>query len=175
MWREHIDHTLTELVKEIFTKPDAFRTLLEAVGRDQDDAPLNEEIRMAETELTRLQNEKRNLLRLAVKGAYDDAGEERERRRIDAEVRFWTSKRDGAKRHIAAASTESLRTLAGAIASVFAEFEFLSLSDRKRLLRTHVARVEVGRGGITRVALRLPAPVATNCSRTDRGSSPLPA
>jgi len=175
MWREHIDHTLTELVKEIFTKPDAFRTLLEAVGRDQDDASLNEEIRMAETELTRLQNEKRNLLRLAVKGAYDDADEERERRRIDAEVRFWTSKRDGAKRQIAAASTESLRTLAGAIASVFAEFESLSLSDRKRLLRAHVARVEVGRGGITRVALRLPAPVATNCSRTGTDSSPPPA
>jgi hypothetical protein len=53
------------------------------------------------------------------------------------------------------------------IASVFAEYQFLNLKDRKHLTRQFVKRIEVVDRHFTAVTLSLPAPDAKIRSRTE--------
>ena len=64
------------------------------------------------------------------------------------------------------------KAVAAAVATVFAEFEFLNPPHRKALLQKFVAALYVDHGAITKVTVRLPPEVAKMCIRMDRDSSP---
>jgi hypothetical protein len=64
-------------------------------------------------------------------------------------------------------STANVREAAQLIASVFAEYQFLNLKDRKHLTRQFVKRIEVVDRHFTAVTLTLPAPDAKIRNRTE--------
>jgi len=129
----------------------------------------------AATELERLKAEKQRLLSLTLKGVFSDEGAATEARRIDAEIRSWSALASKDLQQKALRSAANLRETAQLIASVFAEYQFLNLKERKHLTRQLVKRIEVEDKHFTALTLSLPAPDAKIRSRTDMDSWRQPA
>jgi len=83
-----------------------------------------------------------------------------EARRIDAEIRSWSALMSKDQQQKALRSTGNVRETAQLIASVFAEYQFLSLKERKHLVRQFVKRIEVENKHFTALTLSLPVPDA---------------
>ena len=167
--REQLDHTLTAFVAETFTKPKTLRTLIDSASQAAGTERIKAEIGAAGRELDRLRIEKQRLLSQSVKGFFSESEIEREARRIEIEKQAISSRLRGAEQTLAASALDG-RAVAAAIASVFGEFEFLSLSDRKRILGRYVSKIQVSKGQISQVTIKLPAAVAINRIRTGTGS-----
>ncbi len=133
---------------------------------------MDEMVAKAAVELERLRAEKQRLLSLTLKGVFSDEEAATEGRRIDAETRSWSALVTKDQQQRALRSTSNVRETAQLIASVFAEYQFLSLKERKHLTRQFVKRIEVADPHFTAVTLCLPAPDAKIRSRTDRDSLP---
>ena len=133
-------------------------------------SPINEMIGKAAVELERLKAEKQRLLSLTFKGVFSEEEVATEARRIDAETRSWTALVSKDQQERALRSTASVRDTALLIASVFAEYQFLSLKDRKHLTCQFVKRIEVADRHFTAVTLSLPSPDEKLRSPTDKDS-----
>ncbi|MBV8069677.1 MAG: hypothetical protein JO270_07220, partial [Acidobacteriaceae bacterium] len=140
-----------------------------------DRSPLDEMIAKAGIELERLKTEKQRLLSLALKGVFSDEEVATEARRIDAEIRSWSALVSKEQQEKTLRSTANVRDTAQLIASVFAEYQFLNLKERKHLTRQLVKRIEVEDKHFTALTLSLPAPDAKIRSRTDMDSWRQPA
>jgi hypothetical protein len=123
----------------------------------------------AALELERLKAEKQRLLSLTLRGVFSEEEVAAEARRIDAETRSWAALLSKDQQEGALRSTASVRDTALLIASVFAEYQFLNLKDRKHLTRQFVKRVEVVDRHFTALTLGLPAPDAK--IRSHRGGA----
>ena len=139
---------------------------LEPPGR----SPMGEMVAKAATELERLKAEKQRLLSLTLKDVFSDEEVATEARRIDAEIRSWSALVRKDQQQKALRSAANVRETTQLIASVFAEYQFLSLKERKHLTRQCVKRIEVEDKHFTAVTLTLPAADSKIRSRTDRGS-----
>ena len=80
-----------------------------------------------------------------------------------------------AERQRESLSVANAKSVAEQVASIFAEFEFLSVKDRKKLLRRFLAKVYVCDGAIVKLALRVPSPGTNLGTRTGRDSWRRPA
>jgi hypothetical protein len=159
IWRERLDFTIRSFVSEYFTEPPALIALLASIDSAPRLQPIIANIEKGTTELTRLQAEKSRLLSLSVRGLFDESQIEAESRRIDREVQTWMLFRRKAERQKESLSLRNSKSIAQLVVSTFAEFEFLSINDRKKLLRQFLAKVLVRDGSITRLAMRLPTSV----------------
>jgi hypothetical protein len=83
-----------------------------------------------------------------------------EARRIDAEIRSWSALMSKDQQQKALRSTGNVRETAQLIASVFAEYQFLRLKERKHLVCQFVKRIEVENKHFTALTLSLPVPDA---------------
>jgi hypothetical protein len=120
--------------------------------------PVVANIEKGNAELARLKAEKMRLLSLSVRGLFDESQIEAESRRSDSEIQNWTAFLRQAERQRESLSIADTKEVAGLLASIFAEFEFLSIRDRKRLLRQFFAKVYVNDGSIVKLVMRVPSP-----------------
>jgi hypothetical protein len=125
----------------------------------------------AATELERLKAEKQRLLSLTLKGVFSDEEVAAEARRIDAAARSWSALVSKDEQQRALRSKANVRETAQLIASVFAEYRFLSLKERKHLTRQFVRRIEVAERHFSAVTLSLPATDTKIRTRTGAASS----
>ena len=107
-----------------------------------------------------------------MKGLFSEERLQEEARRIDSEVAGWNAVIRQVERGIRSASAMDEKAVAAAVASIFAEFEFLNPSHRKALLQKFVASLYVDHGAITKVTVRLPPEVAKMCIHMGTDSSP---
>ncbi len=166
--REVTDYSLNALISEMFLQPAVLGSLIEKALEPPERSPIDEMVAKAATELERLKTEKQRLLSLTVKGVFSDEEVEAEARRIDAEIRSWSALVNKDQQQKAMRSAANVRETAQLIASVFAEYQFLSLKERKQLTRQLVKRIEVVDRHFTAVTLGLPAPDAKIRTHTDR-------
>jgi hypothetical protein len=117
----------------------------------------------------RLKAEKQRLLGLTLKGVFSEEEVATEARRIEAEMRSWAELVSKDQQEKALRPTATVQETALSIASVFAEYQFLSLTDRKRLTRQVVKQIEVNDRHFTAVTLNLPDPDAK--IRTRKGAA----
>ncbi len=167
--REVADYSLNTLISEIFLDASVLGSLIEK-ALEPEGSPIDEIVAKAASELERLRAEKQRLLSLTLKGVFSDEEVTTEARRINADTRSWTDLVSKDQQARALRSTANVRETTQLIASVFAEYQFLNLKDRKHLARQFVKRIEVVDRHFTAVTLTLPAPDAKLRSRTDRGS-----
>jgi hypothetical protein len=165
--RDVTDYSLNSLISEMFLDPSILGSLIEKALEPPEGSPIDEMVSKAATELERLKAEKQRLLSLTLKGVFSDEEVAAEARRIDAETRSWTALVSKDQQERVLRSTASVRDIALLIASVFAEYQFLSFKDRKRLTRQFMKRIEVVDRHFTAVTLSLPAPDAKIRSRTE--------
>ncbi len=173
--REVTDYSLNALISEMFLQPIVLGSLIEKALEPPEQSPMHEMVAKAAIELERLKTEKQRLLSLTLKGVFSDEEVAAEARRIDAEIRSWSALASKDQQQKALRSAANLRETAQLIASVFVEYQFLSLKERKHLTRQLVKRIEVENKHFTAVTLSLPAPDAKIRTRTGRGSSQPPA
>ena len=166
--RVAMDFTVTSFVSEYFTEPKVLQSILDSVNLQSNRVPLLTKIEESQREIAKLKSEKKRLLHLAVRGLFSDDELEGEAQRIQSEVRTWESIAKNAEKELEARCIRDTKQLAHSICSVFSEFEFLQRSDRRKLLRTFISRIEVSDRSITKVRLRLPD------SRAKFGSHPAP-
>jgi DNA invertase Pin-like site-specific DNA recombinase len=165
--RDVTDYSLNSLISEMFLDPSVLGSLIEKALEPPEGSPIDEMVAKAALELERLKAEKQRLLSLTLKGVFSEDEVAAEARRIDAETRSWTALVNKDQQERALRSTASVRDTALLIASVFAEYQFLNLKDRKHLTRQFVKRIEVVDRHFTGVTLRLPDPDAKIRSRRD--------
>ncbi len=159
--REVTDYSLNALISEIFLQPATLGSLIDkALEPPPERSPMDEMLAKPATELERLKAEKQQLLNLTLKGVFSDEEVATEARRIDAEIRSWSALASKDQQQKALRSAANVRETAQSIASVFAEYQFLSLKERKHLARQFVKRIEVVDRHFTAVTLSLPAPDA---------------
>lgn len=151
-----IEYNVGRLISEVLCSPEVITAILANVPQPADSS---EELRQAEAELLSIAGQRQRLLHAYLLGAFTEAELAAESRAIESAERLWSQKARAARRPD---SGDSIRTVAAAIATVFAEFEFLASADRKALLRQLVAGVSVRGRGIAKVTLR----VATESNRT---------
>jgi DNA invertase Pin-like site-specific DNA recombinase len=175
VWRERLDYTISSFVSEYFTKPAQIVSLLASLSSRLGLRPVQARIEKARIEIAKLNEQKSRLLSNWVKGHFTGAEVETVLRRIDSEMQSWTILHRQAEREADTLSLKDIRECGTLIASLFAEFEFLELRDRKRLLRQFLARVYVRDGAIQRLTLRVPSSVTNSGIRMGRGSWPRPA
>jgi len=175
IWRDRLDFMVRSFVSEYFTKRAAVMSLLASLNSTPRLRPVMAKIEKGNAEIARLETEKKRLLSLSVRGLFDDSQIEAESRRIDSEIQRWTVFLRQAERQRETLSVSNAKSVAGLLASVFAEFEFLSLKDRKKLLRQFIARVYVCDGAIVKLALRVPSSNTNLGIRTGKDSWPPPA
>jgi hypothetical protein len=140
-----------------FTEPAAIMSLLASLTTVPRLGPVMANLEKGNAEVARLNAEKKRLLSLSVRGLFDDAQVEAESIRIDSEIQRWTVFLRQADRGREAVSVSNAKSVAALPASAFAEFEFLSVKDRKKLLRPFLARVYVRDGAIVKLAMRVPS------------------
>jgi hypothetical protein len=162
-------------VTEYFTKRAALMSLLASLNSRPSLRPVIANIEKGKAEIARLSTEKKRLLSLSVRGLFDDSQVEDESRRIESEVQSWTAFLRQAERQRETLSVSNAKSAAELLVSIFAEFEFLSVKHRKKLLRQFLAKVYVLDGAIVKLALRVPLSSTNSGIRTDRDSSPPPA
>jgi DNA invertase Pin-like site-specific DNA recombinase len=172
LYREVIDHTVSSLISEVFLQPVQLTQLVERALESGRDAGDENKIQKASSEIARLQAEKQKLLALTVKGIFSEADALPEARRIDSELRTWRTLLEKAEQDDLMRSNFGITEAASLIASAFAEFPLLGLSDRKRLTRKLVKAVQVEDRRVTAVTLTLPRAASKISSRTDKDSSP---
>jgi hypothetical protein len=143
--------------------------LIEKALEPPERSPIAEMVAKAAAELDRLKTEKQRLLGLTLKAVFSDEEVAAEARRIDAEARSWSALVSKDQQQRALRSTANVRETAQLIASVFAEYQFLNLKERKHLTRQFVKRIEVMDRHFTAVTLSLPALDAK--IRTRRGAA----
>ncbi len=165
--REVTDYSLSALVSEMFLQPTVLSPLIEKALEPPEKSPIDEMVAKASTELERLTAEKQRLLNLTLKGVFSDEEVATEARHIDAEIWSWSALASKDQQQKALRSAANVRETARLIASVFAEYEFLSLKERKHLARQFVKRIEVVDRHFTAVTLSLPAPDAKSRSRRE--------
>ncbi|MGH9632865.1 MAG: helix-turn-helix domain-containing protein, partial [Bryobacteraceae bacterium] len=165
--REVTDYSLNAFISEIFLQPGILGPLIEKALEPPDRSPTNEMVAKAGVELERLKAEKQRLLSLTLKGVFSEEEVTAEARRIDAETRSWRALVSKDQQERALRSTANVRETAQLIASVFAEYHFLSVKQRKHLTRQFVKRIEVVDRHFTAVTLGLPATDAKIRTRTD--------
>jgi DNA invertase Pin-like site-specific DNA recombinase len=175
IWREHLDFMIGSFVTEYFTKRAALMSLLASLNSRPSLRPVIANIEKGKAEIARLSTEKKRLLSLSVRGLFDDSQVEDESRRIESEVQSWTAFLRQAERQRETLSVSNAKSAAELLVSIFAEFEFLSVKHRKKLLRQFLAKVYVLDGAIVKLALRVPLSSTNSGIRTDRDSSPPPA
>jgi len=173
--RERVDFVIRSFISDYFTTRTAVMSLLASVNSTPRLRPIVTNIEKANAELARLNVEKKRLLTLSVRGLFDDSQIEAESTRIDSEIRSWTLLLAQAERQRESLSIGNAKSVAEQVASIFAEFEFLSVKDRKKLLRRFLAKVYVCDGAIVKLAMRVPSPGTKLGSRTGRDSWPPPA
>jgi DNA invertase Pin-like site-specific DNA recombinase len=169
--REVTDYSLNSLISEIFLDDIILGSLIEQALAPWERPSIDEKVAKAAMELERLRAEKRQLLSLTLKGLFSEREVATEARRIDAETRSWGALVSQDQQERALRSTASIRETALLIASVFAEYQFLNLTDRKRLTRQFVKRIEVVDRRFTAVTLSLPALDAKIRSRMEEASN----
>jgi hypothetical protein len=169
--REVTDYSLSTLISEIFLEPTVLGSLIEKALAPPERSPIEEMVAKAVTELDRLKAEKQRLLSLTLKGVFSDGEVATEARRIDAEMRSWSTLVSKDQQQKALRSAANVHETAQLIASVFAEYQFLSLKERKHLARQFVKRIEVEDKHFTALTLSLPAPDAKIRTHTGRDSS----
>jgi hypothetical protein len=157
MWRERLDFSIRSFVSEYFTKREALSSLLESLNSAPRLNSVTADIEKGKTELERLKAEKRRLLTLAIKSHFDDSQIEAESARIDSEAQSWGVFLGQAERQRESLSVADAKSVAGLLASTFAEFEFLGINERRKLLRQFLAKVYVRDGSIVKLAMRLPS------------------
>ena len=169
IWRERLDYTLHSLVAEYFTKREELSSLLASLKSAPRLRPVMANIEKGNAELARLKAEKMRLLSLSVRGLFDESQIEAESRRIDSEIQNWTAFLQQAEQQRESLSITDNKEVASLLASIFAEFEFLNMRDRKRLLRQFFAKVYIRDGSIVKLAIRVPAPGTNLGIRTGAG------
>jgi DNA invertase Pin-like site-specific DNA recombinase len=169
--REVTDYSLSTLISEIFLEPAVLGSLIEKALEPPERSPLDEMVAKAAAELERLKAEKQRLLNLTLKGIFSDEEVAAEARRLDGEMRSWSTLVGKDQQQKALRSAANVRETAQLIASVFAEYQFLNLKDRKHLTRQFVKRIEVVDRHFTAVTLSLPATDAKIRTRTGKDSS----
>ncbi len=165
--REVTDYSLNALISEMFLQPAVLGSLIEKALEPPERSPIGEMVVKAATELQRLKTEKQRLLSLTLKGVFSDEEVEAEARRIDAEIRSWSALVSKDQQQKALRSAANVWETAQSIASVFAEYRFLSLKERKQLTRQFVKRIDVVDRHFTAVTLSLPATDAKIRTRTE--------
>jgi DNA invertase Pin-like site-specific DNA recombinase len=158
--REVTDYSLNALISEVFLQPAILGSLIEKALAPPERSPIDEMLAKAAMELERLKTEKQRLLSLTLKGMFSDEEVATEARRIDSEIRSWSALMSKDQQQKALRSTANVRETAQLIASVFAEYQFLSLKERKHLARQFVKRIEVENKHFTALTLSLPVPDA---------------
>jgi hypothetical protein len=107
----------------------------------------------AEMELGKLRKQREKLLKLSVQGMFTDAEIAKEMANIDDQTRTWAAVAEGVK---AAIRDLSPSQVAMEIASLLAEFQFLNLTEKKKLLTAMVGDITVTGNAITKLSLRIP-------------------
>ena len=171
--REDLDYTIQAFIGTFFTEPDILRSLLSKSSRIGGHRPDGQQQRLEQAcaEINRLNKERARLLTFAVKGVFSEQQVQEEARRIDSEISGWNTAVRQVEREIRSASAMDEKAVAAAVASVFAEFEFLNPTHRKALLQKFVSALYVDRGAITKVTVRLPPEVAKMCIHMGKDSS----
>ncbi|HSU58513.1 MAG TPA: hypothetical protein VLI55_04300 [Bryobacteraceae bacterium] len=165
--REVTDYSLNALISEMFLQPNLLGSLIEKALEPPERSPMDEMVAKAATELDRLKTEKQRLLNLTLRGVFSDEEVATEARRLDGEMRSWSALASKDQEQKALWSAANARETAQLIASVFAEYQFLSLKQRKHLTRQFVKRIEVENKHFTALTLSLPAPDAKIRSHTE--------
>lgn len=140
--REVTDYWLNSLISEIFLVPTILGSLIERALAPPERSPREEMMAKAGRELERLKAEKQRLLSLTLKDVFSDEEVATEARRIDSEIRSWSALVSKDQQEKALRSTANLRETAQLIASVFAEYQFLNLKERKHLTRQFMKGIE---------------------------------
>lgn len=166
IWRECTDEAAAKLVRDYLANPEALRSLLAAADTCGDD---DQSIPRLYQELTRIERERDRLLNLGVQGLFTVEQIRRKALQLDNKQSELLVKLERERR-----PTEDPNGSALLIASVFAEFEFLPVLDRKRLLRRFVSSISVKHREFVGVKLRLPMS-ASSASHTGKDSLPPPA
>ncbi len=159
--REVTDYSLNALISEMFLQPNVLGSLIEKALEPPERSPMDEMVAKAATEIERLKAEKQRLLNLTLKGVFSDEEVATEARRIDSEIRSWSALTSKDEQQRALDSTANVQATAQMIASVFAEYQFLSLKERKHLARQFVKRIEVENKHFTAITLSLPVTAMT--------------
>jgi hypothetical protein len=164
--RAALEQTVHEFIRTFFTRPEVLQQLLvkqlqpnpQVLDRQQ------KKLEEAHTAKKRLSNERRRLLTLTVQGLFPEEQVNAEARRIETQIQACdtTIKQLEEVRHPLA----DVRVVASAIASVFAECEFLKPAERKTLLRKFISSLHVDDSAITKAIVRLPAGIVKISSHT---------
>lgn len=170
--RDQVDFTMRSLVSEFFMQPQMMRSLLDSANQRISSAPLLSDIDKSKAEIEQLEEQKRKLLSLAVRGEFSSQEIEHEAKRINSELSTWTILKRKAERELAVKTISDTEALAQSFASVFSEFEYLQPSERKSLLGRLLSRVHISEGAVTRLALRVPETCDKTGIRTGRDSWP---
>ncbi len=173
--RKQMDYTVASFVSDVLRKPKVLESLLQSVEQRKGGDELSGKIEQARTDVGRLKEEKRKLLKLAVSGAFSEDEIEYEARRIDAESARCNTALIKIERELAARTFANTRAVAESIVSVFAEFEYLQPSKRKSLLKKFVRRITTSEGSIRALEMWIPGIGDKTCIPTGRGSSRSPA
>jgi hypothetical protein len=155
--REVTDYSLNALISEMFLQPTVLGSLIEKALEPPERSPIDEIVAKAAMELERLKAEKQRLLSLTLQGVFSDEEVATEARRIDSEMRSWSALVSKDQQQKALRSAANVRETAQLIASVFAEYQFLSPKERKYLARQFVKRIEVEDKHFIAITLSLPA------------------
>jgi DNA invertase Pin-like site-specific DNA recombinase len=171
--REIVDSTLINFVTEFLSNAHSVKSVLAAAVAKQ---PAGERspnvIERAKQELVKLQGQRARVIDLAARGLIDDSDLQQQTERISHEARIWQGNLERTAKCI---NPDSIPEIAAHIVTTLCEFQVLSHSDKRVVVRALMARVVVSDSGIESVALKLPSEVVDSRTRTDRDSSRRPA
>ena len=130
-------------------------------------AAAQQQLQDAQTQLNRLNNEKKKLLVRFIKDEFSEEQIQEAARHINSEIAGWTTTIRRLEQEMRTAWATDDKVLATNIASLFGTFSFLNAEERKTLLRKVVVAIHTTSGAISKVILRLPTDVAKLCIHTN--------